>query len=232
MAVGLPEPRCKAQTDTYPLLMEHLGSNSRQDHVINITKGDVASTSISRDDDHTDSDEMLYENRPSTSMRPSIPQPPPLSPTAPSPRNVSFRSRGDNNSRPRRSPLNSGWWISIELLVSVSQIVAAIIVLSLSRHEKPRAPLFAWVIGYTAGCVVSLPHLYWRYIHRNGQGSYQEPAHSHQSSFQENPSNTDVSFTRTLDRGNRQRTNIISWLGQILIIDGPRYFCFCYYFNS
>jgi len=233
MAVAFPESQCKTQTDTCPLLMEHSSSNRGQEHIINITKGDVASTSISHDSDHSDSDEMHYESHPSTSVHPPISQPPPLSPTAPNPRDVSVRRRGDNNSRSRRSPLNSGWWISIELLVNVSQIVAAIIVLSLSRHEKPRAPLFAWVIGYTAGCVATLPHLYWRYIHRNGQGAEQELAHSRQSSSQENPSEstpyTTVSFTRTLEGGNRQRTSIISRLGQNLVIDGPRYSYFHYY---
>ncbi|KAJ3709081.1 hypothetical protein LUZ61_012786 [Rhynchospora tenuis] len=80
--------------------------------------------------------------------------------------------------RNRRSPLNSGLWISIEVLVNVSQIIAAIIVLSLSRKERPQAPLFEWVIGYTVGCFATLPHLYWRYLHRNvnqntGQGQEQ-----------------------------------------------------------
>jgi len=225
MAAAFPESQCKTQTDTCPLLMEHSSSSRGQEHIINITKGDVASTSISHDSDHRDSDQMRYDNRPSTSMHPPIPQPPPLSPTAPNPRNVSAQRRGDNNNRPRRGPLSSGWWISIELLVNMSQIVAAIIVLSLSRHEKPHTPLFAWVIGYTAGCIATLPHLYWRYIHHNGQGSEQEPAHSRQSSYQENPSEstpyTAVSFTRSLEGGNRQRANR---LGQNLVIVGPRYF--------
>lgn len=80
--------------------------------------------------------------------------------------------------RNRRSPLNSGLWISIEVIVNVSQIIAAVIVLSLSRKEKPQAPLFEWVIGYTIGCFATLPHLYWRYLHRNvnqntGQGQEQ-----------------------------------------------------------
>lgn len=223
MAVALPGPQCKAQADTYPLLMEHTGSNSGNDHVIDIRKSDIASTSISRDEgDHSDLNGMHYEDRPPARIDAPIPQPPPLSPTAP-PSNVSFRQRGD--SHPRRSPLNSGWWISLELFVNVSQIVAAIVVLSLSRHEKPQAPLFEWVIGYTAGCIATLPHLYWRYIHRNGPGFDEGQAHSHQSSVQESPSETTytaISFTRTVEGRNRQRTSIISRLGQNLVIVGPR----------
>ncbi|XP_020202964.1 E3 ubiquitin-protein ligase At1g12760 isoform X1 [Cajanus cajan] len=87
------------------------------------------------------------------------------------PRDVDFgafnsrtRRRGDNVAR-HRSPLNSGFWISIELVITVSQIVASLVVLSVSRHEHPRAPLFAWVVGYASGCVATLPLLYWRYYH-------------------------------------------------------------------
>lgn len=65
---------------------------------------------------------------------------------------------------PRRgNSLNSGLWISFEVATTVSQIIASIIVLVLSRNEKPRAPLALWVIGYTAGCIAILPFLYWRY---------------------------------------------------------------------
>ncbi|KAF8080574.1 hypothetical protein N665_0934s0014 [Sinapis alba] len=71
------------------------------------------------------------------------------------------------STRRRRSPLNSGLWISIELLLTLGQIIAAIVVLSLSKHENPRAPLFAWIVGYACGCVATLPLLYWRYYHSN-----------------------------------------------------------------
>ena len=70
------------------------------------------------------------------------------------------------NSRQRTSPLNSGLWITIELTITISQIVASIIVLSLSRNEHPQAPLQVWVIGYAVGCLATLPLLYWRYSHR------------------------------------------------------------------
>ena len=71
-----------------------------------------------------------------------------------------------NSSRQRTSPLNSGLWITIEFTVTFSQIIASIIVLSLSRHEHPKAPLAVWVAGYAAGCLATLPLLYWRYTHR------------------------------------------------------------------
>jgi hypothetical protein len=39
--------------------------------------------------------------------------------------------------------------------------------LCLSKHEHPRAPLFAWIVGYASGCVATLPLLFWRYYHSN-----------------------------------------------------------------
>eukprot|EP00252_Welwitschia_mirabilis_P004117 TRINITY_DN14314_c0_g1_i2.p1 TRINITY_DN14314_c0_g1~~TRINITY_DN14314_c0_g1_i2.p1 ORF type:complete len:447 (+),score=75.22 TRINITY_DN14314_c0_g1_i2:328-1668(+) len=69
-------------------------------------------------------------------------------------------------SRHRTNPLNSGIWILMELTITLSQIIASIIVLALSRHEKPQAPLHVWVLGYAGGCLATLPLLYWRYRHR------------------------------------------------------------------
>lgn len=91
----------------------------------------------------------------------------------------SSSSRPGNTSsygnRQRTSPLNSGLWITIELTITVSQIVASIIVLSLSRDEKPQAPLSVWVVGYAAGCLATLPLLYWRYTHRYVRLREQDP---------------------------------------------------------
>ncbi|KAL4571550.1 hypothetical protein LXL04_018311 [Taraxacum kok-saghyz] len=83
-------------------------------------------------------------------------------------------SNGPNPNPPGRrgerwNPFNSLLWISIEMVFTTGQIIAAIFVLSISQHEQehPQNPLFAWVIGYAAGCAATLPLLYWRYLHRN-----------------------------------------------------------------
>jgi hypothetical protein len=70
--------------------------------------------------------------------------------------------------------LISGIWITFEVVIIVSQIIASIIVLILSRDEKPEAPLSAWVAGYAAGCLASLPLLYWRYKYRIGRAREQD----------------------------------------------------------
>lgn len=78
------------------------------------------------------------------------------------------RRGGGRNSR---SPLNSGFWISFEFIFTLSQIIASVIVLNSSRDEHPHAPLFAWIVGYASGCVVSLPLLLWRYFARDQSSS-------------------------------------------------------------
>ena len=68
--------------------------------------------------------------------------------------------------RSRRSLLNSGLWIGVELVLTLSQVTAAIFVLLVSSNEKPKAPLGLWVSGYAVGCTATLPLLYWRYLQR------------------------------------------------------------------
>ncbi|KAJ0666470.1 putative transcription factor C2H2 family [Helianthus annuus] len=126
---------------------------------------------ITQDRPITESNSQQHEEQPSTSVNIPVFQHP-FSLT--NERRTPFARRGNGTGR-RRSPLNSGYWISIELVITISQIIAAIIVLSSSRHEHPHAPLFTWVIGYASGCVATLPLLFWRFYFRN-QTSEQEPA--------------------------------------------------------
>lgn len=163
--------------------MECSANSNGHDHVINVERGEIASTSVSLQDEHSDSDEMHSEDRPSTSRQnPTSQSSSSSSQNTSNSRNASFIRRGDNHARRQRSPLNSGLWISVEVVVNVGQILAAIIVLSLSRHERTHTPLFAWIIGYTCGCAANLPHLYWRYIHRNSHLPEQESEQARQNS--------------------------------------------------
>ncbi|GJP63183.1 hypothetical protein CLOP_g20251 [Closterium sp. NIES-67] len=66
----------------------------------------------------------------------------------------------------RPTPLNSRVWLAVELLCILAQISAGVCVLALFPHEKPPVPLRVWVLGYTLGCLLLLPLLYWRYTHR------------------------------------------------------------------
>lgn len=160
MGVSALGQKRKIQTGKVPLLME-------SEHVIDITNSNEASTSSSTPARPVNGSNLSQnEDLPSTTNGTNS-------------RNASFTRRGNGNGR-RRSPLNSGYWISFELVITVSQIIAAIVVLSLSRHEHPDAPLFAWVIGYASGCVVTLPLLFWRFYNRNALN--QEPSQARQSS--------------------------------------------------
>ncbi|KAG0449779.1 hypothetical protein HPP92_027226 [Vanilla planifolia] len=187
MAVPVLDAQGGGDSVRDPFLMDH-SVNYREhehNHVIDVTRHDNTSISIAQGRDNAP-DEMQNEDRPSTSSLANAPTLSPLPTTPPSSSSPSLGRRSNNHTRRRRSPLNSGLWISIELVVNLSQIVAAIVVLSLSRHEHPRAPLFAWVIGYTLGCAFTLPHLYWRYMHRRFD---QELEPLHQRSFRNNSRN-------------------------------------------
>jgi hypothetical protein len=131
---------------------------------------------------------------------------------------ASGNRRNDNYGRRHRSPLNSGLWISIEVIVNVSQIVAAIVVLCLSRKEHPQAPLLEWVIGYTVGCFSTLPHLYWRYIHRNIVNGEHETSHASQG-----PSNNNSTEANNAASVSERRRNA----ARDAVLANPRYFlCF------
>lgn len=161
MDVPSPELHSENQTDTFPLLMERPENLNSGEHIIDIPN----SALTSHDRTSSSLEASSGEDRPSSSSRTPI-YPPSTSPTNGSnSRNPPFVRRGE--ARRRRSPLNSGLWISVELFLTVSQIVASIVVLSVSRNEHPRAPLFAWIVGYASGCIATLPLLYWRYRHRN-----------------------------------------------------------------
>lgn len=163
MAVPPVESETRSEeTDNFPLLADHMENTGHHAHAVDIPWD--SSPSTSRRDNHNGFDQLprILEGSPGTST-PSNSQNGPLA------------RRDDNRGRRQPSPLNSGCWISVELVVNVSQIIAAICVLSVSRNEHPHSPLFEWVIGYTVGCTATLPHLYWRYLHRNLPTTGQEP---------------------------------------------------------
>lgn len=194
------------QTDQYPLLMERGESESDLEHIIDITRHDDASSSSTQDEQPSRVNLAQNEDRPSSSTPANINQA--SSSNRLSSRNLSF-IRSDGYGRRRRSPLNSGLWISFELVITVGQIIASIVVLSLSRNEKPQSPLFAWIVGYASGCVATLPILYWRFCNRN-RDIEQDLSHSHQGSSHGNPSEstsyTAISVTQASDVENNHVT--------------------------
>ncbi|CAN6336448.1 unnamed protein product [Urochloa humidicola] len=175
-----------SQTDSHPLLMEH---------VVDIPRDDVASSSTPRRDNRDAMDQLPHDSESSGTIA--------VTP---------LERRDDNHNHRRQSPLNSGFWISIELVVNLSQIIAAICVLSVSRNEHPHAPLFEWVIGYTIGCIATLPHLYWRYLHRNHLATVQESANQNYipDNIAESNSFTEISAPRVSEAGVVTGTNGVS----------------------
>lgn len=188
VVVRHPELNCDSPSVRNPLLMDQ-AANLNEHEQVNVSHRNDSSASIFVRADHSDSDGAYNADRPSTSSLIPVSQLTSVSPNVSISNSINFSlpRRADNYGRRNRSPLNSGLWISVELVVNLSQIIAAIIVLSLSKNERPRTPLFAWIIGYTIGCVSTLPHLYWRYIHRNTLNSEQETVRSNQGTPRNSP---------------------------------------------
>ncbi|CAK9199736.1 unnamed protein product [Sphagnum troendelagicum] len=154
--------------DTSPLLMATPASGHHQ-HVVNIPPISSLDVPSSPPGGETAGGETLSRNlSPSSSLQAQA------SFTSNSASSLSPGSSNSYGTRHRASHLISGIWITFEVVVTVSQIIASIIVLFVSRDEKPEAPLAAWIAGYAAGCLVSLPLLYWRYKYRNVRSREQD----------------------------------------------------------
>ncbi|XP_061359552.1 E3 ubiquitin-protein ligase At1g63170-like [Gastrolobium bilobum] len=209
MDVSNPERNSNTQTDQYPLLMEQLETHNVHQHIIDITRNTEALSSSSHNDQHPEIHLPQNEDQLTGSTVVPTHQISSFSASRYNSRNSSSTRRGEGYGHRRRSPLNSGLWISVELLVTLSQIIASIVVLSLSRNENPQAPLFAWIVGYASGCVATLPILYWRYRNHN-QSTEQDTSQPSQGSSGSDPaeptSYTAISVAHVTDEDNSQAT--------------------------
>lgn len=225
MAVSSQEASLKNPTDRFPLLMEGPENNENNGHIIDIERG--GDTSSSNPSDNLSSHNFSQpnnEDRPSSSPRVPIIHSPSSSSVG-SNRSSSLERRGEG--RRHWSPFNTVLWISVELLFTLGQIIAAIVVLSVSKNENPQTPLFAWIVGYATGCTASLPLLYWRYINRN-QGTEQASNQVRQGSSQgnnqpENNSYITISLTRSSEDEDGQNTSAGTWNGQTMACPNSRY---------
>ena len=223
MDVPSLELHSENRTVTCPLLMERAESFS--EHVIDIPRnGDTSPSNLSHETTSNGLDVLQCEDRPSSSARVLVSQP--SQPSTSSSNGTNSRTssairRGD--ARRRRSPLNSGLWISIELVLTVSQIVASIVVLAFSRNEHPHAPLFAWIVSYASGCVATLPLLYWRYHHRNNASELDSAQPRHSSHINVPAGPFSLSVTRTPDGGDLRTATTSPRGGQNMGLTSARY---------
>lgn len=81
-----------------------------------------------------------------------LPRPPPTNQTA-------------SSSSSNVSPLDSGLWISVQLILNATQMVSSVATLWVFREHKLRVPhnLFTWVVGYASACALMLHLLYYQY---------------------------------------------------------------------
>lgn len=220
----------KNPTNKSPLLMEQVDGRSDIDHIIDITSSsDASSSSSSHDRLTTALERQRIEDQPSTSSMASVYQPQLLPGSGSNSRNSSLLRRGNNRGH-RRSPLNSGLWISVELVLTVGQIIAAVAVLSWSRNEKPNAPLRPWIVGYGSGCLATLPLLYWRFKYRN-QGSEQDSSQNRQEPSSSN--NSAIPLTRrSIDVEDRWTASSTTRGSQSNGLPNPRLKVFVEYFKT
>ncbi|KAJ8527928.1 hypothetical protein K7X08_015379 [Anisodus acutangulus] len=212
MAVTSEELTQENPTDRFPLLMEQAESHERNEHVIDVEQGGGPSSSDSSGNDSPRDLEMPnHEDRPSSRNSSSS------SSNESNSGNPSIARSGEGSDR-RWSLFNILLWLSIEIIFTLGQIVAAIVVLSLSREENPETPLFAWIVGYATGCAASLSLLYWRYLLRY-QATDQRSAQLRQGSPQVNTtadpnSYITISLTRSSDAGAGRNTPTDIWTRQ------------------
>lgn len=232
MAVPLLGLHRKSQTSKFSFQMDPADNviHIANDHVIDIPSSSEASFSSPPHDRIAGGIEQHQtDNQPSTSERIAAYQAALSSSRGGSnTRNSSFGRRSNGRGR-NRSPLNSGKWIATELVLTMSQIIAAIVVLALSRQEHPHAPLRVWVVGYASGCVAILPLLYWRYSHRN-QGSERDSSQSNQGMTQ-NDLSVGSSVTGTSDSDGRQRNGSDSQVAHNFGVLNPRLKALVEYFK-
>ncbi|KAG5559405.1 hypothetical protein RHGRI_009067 [Rhododendron griersonianum] len=219
MAVSMQEPRQENTTDSYPLLMEPQENNENQEHLIDIERGSDASSSGSSQNGSPRGSTLSHrEDRPSSSIPIPITQLPSSASNSSNSSSSPTTRRGEGSGRRHWSPFNTVLWLSIELVFTLGQIIAAIVVLAISGHENPQTPLFAWIVGYAVGCAASLPIIYWRYLHCN-QGAEQGSARLRQGSSQGNTapepnSYITISLARNAEEEAGQNTSSGIWNGQ------------------
>ena len=219
MAVSSQETSCESQTDRYPLLMERPEKHENDEHIVDIaSSGDASSSSSSDEDSAHVSNQTHHVNRPLTDAWVPISQSSPSSSEVSESRNSTIITRAHGPGRRLWSPFNSGIWISIEIVFTTSLIVASIVVLSFSKHEKPQTPLFAWIVGYAAGCAASLPILFLRYLrcnHDGERGLNQMLQGSPQGNTSlESNSYITISLTRSAEEENLPDASTNTWNGQ------------------
>ncbi|KAI3811120.1 hypothetical protein L1987_20837 [Smallanthus sonchifolius] len=188
-------------TDDYPLLID----NHENQHFIDVEREntDASSSPSSSSSSAAALSSGLSDNSPSHGLREN--------------RQGSTTHSGPSNTS-RWNPFNTLLWISIELVFTSGQIIAAIVVFFISQSENPQNPLFAWVVGYAGGCAASLPLLYWRYLHRNqatGQRSTQgqQQPRSERITPPEPNSYITISFAPSPDEETHQTTSSNTWTG-------------------
>lgn len=79
-----------------------------------------------------------------------------------------FQYQNGSRSDLGSNPFNSKPWLMVELTAILLQIIGISFVMVFSYEEKPVWPVRIWVASYNLGNFLSLPLLYWRWLHVRG----------------------------------------------------------------
>lgn len=227
MDILFPKQIVNTQSDQYTLLMEQARIHNENEHIIDLAMHGNASSSLSQDEQVAGGDLSQHDDRSTASSRTPVYHSSSSSLNRLNTVNSTFTRRGDGYDGRPTSLFNTGFWIFFEALLAVSQIVASIVVLSLSKNENPQVPLFVWVVGYAIGCFALLPILFWRF-HNRHQETDQISSRLHQGSSQGNPHEpttyTAILVSQASEEEHNQSTSTVTSNGQNALNLTGRYY--------
>ncbi|XP_010462720.2 PREDICTED: E3 ubiquitin-protein ligase At4g11680-like [Camelina sativa] len=138
--------------------MERATHNDNDEHVIDVTTDDDStpgsSLYVTTDDEtHNDNDEHVIDvttDDDYSTPRSSLDEGSYSSLSSPLSTDDETSDDGASSSSTRGC---DSFWNTLELVVTLVHIVAALVILTLAKDEHPHALLLAWLIGYTCGCI-------------------------------------------------------------------------------
>ena len=81
-----------------------------------------------------------------------------------------FQYQNGSRSDLGSNPFNSNLWLLLELVAILAQMIGVTLTMAVSSKERPLWAIRIWIASYNVGNFMSLPLLYWRWLHSRGHG--------------------------------------------------------------
>ncbi|ONK70019.1 uncharacterized protein A4U43_C05F29400 [Asparagus officinalis] len=108
-----------------------------------------------------------------------------------------FQYQNGSRSDLSSNPFNSKLWLVFELIALVVQMIGVTFVIVISSKERPVWPIRFWLGSYNVGNFLSLPLLYWRWLHCRGNRFGNSSDLEQQRTLQESRSSYLMNKSRT-----------------------------------